>query len=183
MNNVEYIKVSHRIDKMNERGMVVPSIKADRDILVKKAYIENEAEPVLIKRANTLRKVLEEMPINIGEDELNVGNIIGGIPRAVGLYLELSKEWKEKELDRFAVREADRFIIDEAEKDIFRSLFPFWEGKSVEDRIMAIMPEETKKIVLDLNSVIDVNIHMKATGLGHVALYALNKPHPYGGWG
>lgn len=170
MVDYQKIEISNRVKELKEMAMVVPSIKADRDVLVKEAYIDNEAEPIIVKRAKTLEIILDNIPINIGEDELIVGNLIGGKPRAVGLYLELSKAWKEKELDRFSVRKADRFEIDEGAKKIFRSLFPFWEGKTVEDRIMALMPEETKNVILDSNSVIDVNIHMKATGLGHVAL-------------
>jgi formate C-acetyltransferase len=162
--------ITSRVKKLKERSLITPVIKADRDQLVKEAYIEYADEPIIIKRAKTLEKILNEMPIGIGDDELIVGNLSSGIPRAVGFYLEMSIGWKERELDRFPVREADTFFIDEEEKKKFRSLFDFWRGKTVEDRVLALMPEETKRFILTKNTPLDVNLHMNASGLGHIAL-------------
>ena len=137
MVDYQKIEISNRVKELKEMAMVVPSIKADRDVLVKEAYIDNEAEPIIVKRAKTLEIILDNIPINIGEDELIVGNLIGGKPRAVGLYLELSKAWKEKELDRFSVRKADRFEIDEGAKKILED---YTHGKPAQVSNMAKHP-------------------------------------------
>lgn len=163
-------RVSARIERLRERALVSPSIRADRDLLVTRSYAETEGEPMIIRRAKALKKVLEEMPLAIGEDELIVGNTVAGIPRCAGLFLELSTEWKERELDNFSSRKADRFLIDEGEKERFRQLFSFWKGKTVQDRAMALMPEETLRLMQAKYPAFDVNLHLRASGLGHVAL-------------
>jgi formate C-acetyltransferase len=45
----------------------------------------------------------------------------------------------EAELDRLEKRSGDVFLISEEKKAILRGLFPYWEGKTTNERAAALM--------------------------------------------
>lgn len=161
-------KATPRVEKLRERIInTPPSITAERDELITQAYQEYAHEPIEVLRARALEKILKGISISIGDGELIVGNQACAIPRAVGLFLEYSSEWIGEELDIFPVRSGDRLIIDEDTKARIRTMLPFWKGKTVHDRCMAMMPPETREVYESKVFAIDLHLF---SGLGHVAL-------------
>lgn len=123
-----------------------PILCSERATLVTEAYKASEGAPALLKRAKALEHVLENMTIHIWDKELIVGNHGGNGRRAAPVFPEWGTYWLEEELDEILeTREQDRFVVPEKVKDELRSIFPYWKGRTVNDRYKAMVPEETRK--------------------------------------
>jgi formate C-acetyltransferase len=157
-----------RVKELRKRILdTPPSIVPFRDELVLKAYKRFAGEPIPVLRAKVLREILLYMPIGIAKGELIVGNLACEQPRAAGLFLEFSSHWIPKEIDRFPLRERDRLFVSKHTKEKFLMMVPFWEGRTVYDHAMAMMPPETKEAYQ--SDVFAIDLHL-LSGLGHVAL-------------
>lgn len=133
-----------RFERMKERFLAVtPEICVERAKLITQSYRETEAEPMIIRRAKALEKILAEMTIFIQEDELIVGNQATK-PRSSPIFPEFSCKWLEDELDRLEKRSGDVFLISEEKKQTLRQLFPYWEGKTSNELAAALMTVEAK---------------------------------------
>lgn len=134
-----------RIEKLKQKYLESkPHLDIERGVLLTKAYQENEDKPVVLRSARGLEKVLSEMSIRIHPDELIVGDI-AKIPRSVNIFPEVCGGWLEKELDTLSSRSWDPLIVREEDKRILREeIFPYWRGKSVDERVFATLPKETK---------------------------------------
>lgn len=136
--------MTERIRQMKEKVTSVhPEICAGRGILITEAYRATEGEPVVIRRAKALKKILKEMLIYIQDGELLVGNQ-GHKPRSAPIFPEYSWDWILNELDQFDKRHSDRFIISEEDKQKLRESLKYWKGKTVKDRALNMQPEEVK---------------------------------------
>jgi formate C-acetyltransferase len=132
------------VERIKERFMAItPEICVERAKLITESYKETEAEPINIRRAKALEKILAGMTVFIGEDELIVGNQTTK-PRSTPIFPEFSWKWLEAELDRLAKRSGDVFLISEENKKALRELFPYWDGKTTNERATALMTEEAK---------------------------------------
>jgi formate C-acetyltransferase len=134
-----------RIERLKERYFhTPPAICSERARIITQAYKDLEGYPIGVKRAKSLERILTQMSIFIGEDELIVGNQASK-PRSSPIFPEFSFDWIVLEMDRepFEKREADRFLIDERTKEDLRGLVDFWKGRTVNDLTIAALPEET----------------------------------------
>lgn len=134
-----------RAERLREKFLATqPGVCSERAKIVTQAYKDYEALPAILKRARTLERILAEMTISIADDEIVVGNQTK-IPRSSPIFPEFSYKWILQEMDAepFEKREADRFLIDEETKTDLRSIADFWEGKTVNDRTIARLPEES----------------------------------------
>jgi hypothetical protein len=92
-----------------------PEICFERAVLLTQSYRETEGEPVVLRRAKALDKILSEMTVYIQEDELIVGNLASK-PLSAPFFPEYG--W-EKSLDTLinerldAYRKRGNSIIDE----------------------------------------------------------------------
>jgi len=140
-----------------------PEICPERAKIITEAYMENEHEPAIIKRAKALYRILDEMSIFILDNELIVGNMCSK-PKGAPVFPEFSTDWIERELDTFETREADKFIVSQETKKILREVLPYWRGKTTKDKSIAIMPEEVynahKSLVFILTSLASVTGHI-----------------------
>lgn len=135
---------SPRVQRIKERFLAVtPEICVERAQLITKSYQQTEAEPIYIRRARALEKILAEMTIYIQDEELIVGNQTTR-PRSSPVCPEFSCKWLEAELDRLEKRSGDVFLISEEKKEALRELFPYWEGKTTNERAAALMTQEAK---------------------------------------
>lgn len=144
-----------------------PKVCPERALIITKVYQEHEKEPILRKRAIALDQILRNISCPIFEDELIVGNY-GGERRSCPVFPEMSIQWLEDELDSLSTREQDQFEITEEAKNKLRSIFPYWKGKTINDRIFAELPEDTKRARLE-SGAFSVGAH-EDTGLGHVLM-------------
>lgn len=119
-----------------------PSLCAERGLLVTEAYQKYQADPPVLRRAKALAHTLAEMTITIGPDEIIVGNQASA-PRAAPLFPEYLVDFLADEIDEFSHRRADVFEVSpEVKTQILQDIVPAWRGKTLNDRAMAMMPED-----------------------------------------
>lgn len=134
---------TERIARIKSRFLeTTPAICAERAKLITASYRETEGQPMVIRRAKALGKILAEMTVCIDEDELIVGNLCSK-PRGSAVFPEFSCKWLEAELDRLEKRTADVFLIsEETKKSLREEVFPYWEGKTNNEYAAALMKPE-----------------------------------------
>lgn len=144
-----------------------PILCIDRARIVTEAYKETEGEPLEIRRALVLKKILSEMQIYILDGSLLVGNS-ASMPRGGKLFPEFGVKWIEKELDRMPDRQQDPFDVAESVKTELRDdIFPYWRGKTLEDWVNRTMTEDCRKLEGKLFA---FGLMKNATGSGHIPL-------------
>lgn len=133
-----------RVETIKERFIkITPEICVERAQLITQSYGGTEDQPIHIRRARALEKILDGMTIFIQDDELIVGNQCTK-PRSAPVYPEFSCKWLEAELDRLEKRTGDVFLISEEKKQILREIFPKWDGKTSNELATALMTNEAK---------------------------------------
>ena len=111
----------------------VPSITTFRARAVTEFTRKNPGMPKIELRAKCFRYCCETAPLIIQDDELIVGNPTGA-PRAGAFSPDIAGRWLRDELDTIGTRAQDPFYISEEDKKYMREeLFPFWEGKSLDE--------------------------------------------------
>lgn len=124
------------------------SVCPERAVLITQSYQETEGQPMVVRRAKALDKILSEMTLYVKEGDLLVGNM-ASVPRAAPVFPEFSVDWIESELNGepyfFDKRPGDAYQISEETKEILlRDVIPYWKGKTHEDRVKSLLPEETR---------------------------------------
>ncbi|PKM55298.1 MAG: formate C-acetyltransferase/glycerol dehydratase family glycyl radical enzyme [Firmicutes bacterium HGW-Firmicutes-5] len=112
----------------------------ERAIFTTEVYKNNEAQPLAIKRALMLEKILGNMSIYIEDETLLAGNQASS-NCAAPIFPEYAMDWVVNELDLFEKRDGDVFHITEDNKQILRELEPYWKGKTIKEKALASMPE------------------------------------------
>ncbi|MFH1651345.1 MAG: pyruvate formate lyase family protein [Chloroflexota bacterium] len=118
-----------------------PEVKLDieRPRLFTESHRQTEGEPEAVRQARALAHFLANRTVFIFEDERIVGNY-GNVQPAITCYPEL----EEREIAR-GVTEGDiRDMLSEEDKREFVEICRYWEGKSIGDRVKAVIPEDTK---------------------------------------
>lgn len=111
----------------------VPTISIYRAKVVTEMARENPGMPKIILRAKSFRKCCETAPLVIQDNELIVGAPCGA-PRSGAFSPDLAWRWLRDELDTISKRPQDPFYISEEDKDYCKKvIFPFWEGKSLDE--------------------------------------------------
>ena len=110
-----------------------PSVSTYRARAFTQVTKENAGLPKILLRAKCFRKACETAPLLIQKDELIVGHPCGK-PRAGAISPDIAWRWIRDELDTMSTRAQDPFEVSEEDKRILREeIFPFWEGKSVDE--------------------------------------------------
>ncbi len=131
-----------RIQKLKQSIVsTAPAICVHRARLITEAYQACESEPVVIKRARALDRILREMPIYLEDQQLLAGNQASR-PRSAPIFPEYSVSWLEEELDSLASRSGDRFESSPQDREQLRRIFGYWKGKTLQERAKAIQPQE-----------------------------------------
>lgn len=144
-----------------------PKVCVERAMIVTEVYRRTDHLPPLLRRAECLKEVLDRISCPIYPGELIVGHY-GSKRRSCPVFPEMSTQWLEDELDTLSTREYDRFEITEEDKVRLRSIFPYWHGRTFNERLFAQMPESTLRARMDAG-VFSVGAH-EDTGLGHVIM-------------
>lgn len=126
--------MTDRLKSLKERYLKwKPSITTYRARAITKIAKENPGMPKILLRAKCFRYCCETAPLVIQDDELIVGSPCGA-PRAGAFSPDIAWRWMVDEIDTIGTRPQDPFYISEEDKKIMREeLFPFWEGKSVDE--------------------------------------------------
>lgn len=141
---------SKRIDGFKKMYLdSMPSISIQRATAFTASHKDTEGEAVIIRRAKAFKAVCESIPVTIFENELIVGSI--GEFRKSGIVCpEYSWKWVDSEMDTFASRNQDPYCIDESAKSTLReAIFPYWQGKSLEETFLQRINQKTAKLLID----------------------------------
>ena len=121
-----------------------PGICPERAQMYTQAYQQFENQPPILKRARALRMYLENLSIYLGEDELIPG-WQSSHPRWAPIFPEYAWEWVYDELDRFNHRKYEHFHISDEAREELRQILPWWQGRSLFERIEARQPDFVKE--------------------------------------
>jgi pyruvate formate-lyase/glycerol dehydratase family glycyl radical enzyme len=135
-----------RVQRLREKLLdTTPEVCAERAWYLTEAYRQYEADPPVLRRARALAHVLDKMTIYLQEGELIVGNQASR-PRAAPIFPEYSSGWIEQEIDEFGRRRADVYMVrPEVKVELLEEILPCWRGKTLYDRVMAVLPEHVKE--------------------------------------
>lgn len=87
---------------------VTPEIFPFRAVESTRSYQETEGDPVVIRRAKMLERILHEQPVQIQEGELIVG-MKTPKPRGSPVFPEINCSWLERDLEIIATRDNTPF--------------------------------------------------------------------------
>ena len=142
-----------------------PGICLERARLVTQCYRETEGEPYVLRRAKALAHVLDNMTVFIRPEELIVGNHASA-QRFAPLYPETGR-FSQKELDLMPVRQVDTLqITEEQKKELLEEIYPYWEGKTLEDMTWGAFPPELQDMAQTETAVFNV-LSRARSGYGH----------------
>lgn len=114
--------------------------------IITESYQSHEKEPRILRRAYALADALRKMEIRIDPKELIVGNRTAGI-RAGVVFPESGTVWVDREFEMLPTRAQDTFQVRKEDIRYFREVIkPYWEGKSLEDKIKEDLGAELLKI-------------------------------------
>jgi formate C-acetyltransferase len=138
--------MNKRISRLREQSFnAQPCISAERALLVTEFYKENEGKySVPVLRALNYKNLCEKKTIYIGEDELIVGER-GPYPKAVCTFPELTCH-SEEDLKILDSRDMTRYAVaDDALQTYADVVIPYWEGRTMRERVFSHVPEEWKR--------------------------------------
>lgn len=123
----------------------VPRIDIQRAVLFTQSMKETENRPMVLRRALALKHIMENIDVVIQENELLVGTA-GGAGRHSILFPEIRGPWFEKALR--AAQESNAYRISDADiQTVVEEVVPYWKGKSSHEFYLALLPEETQKLI------------------------------------
>ena len=134
-----------RIAKMKEDLLNAQAqVCVERAIYTTEAYKKHKDKLPILKRAYAIKNTLDNMTIFIEDGGLLAGNQ-ASVNRAAPIFPEYAIDWVIDELDEFEKRDGDAFYISEENKKVLREIAPFWEGQTVKDKGLALMPPLARK--------------------------------------
>lgn len=123
-----------------------PEADTERAQIYTRIYQETEGEETVIRRAKALRAYVSEKTVVIGDNELIAGTE-GKKHRSAVICPDICFHWIESELDTMENRPQDPYIISEEDKALLRNeIFPYWQGRAMEDYFLANMDDDLKNV-------------------------------------
>lgn len=138
-----------------------PGVKLclERARLVTEAYRESEGEPMVIRRAKAIAKVLDNMTIYIQPWEIIVGNFARD-PDSIQHYPELFWRWLDK-----AVEEEYRSLLTDEERVELHELHRYWKNMAVHGMERKYLPESLRPYTNFINHGAFIWLHGGRTGV------------------
>lgn len=169
-----------RIERIRELYKRSPLLlDSGRIMTFTKVYKENEAQPVVIKKARALAEYMATCPLSYVEGELLL--LDDGSPNFFAPVYPENSTWifDEMRLRPLNQRKHDPFVYDDKTRDEIMSCEDYWKGKSVKDTFQARLPEEVVKGCVTSGGINVLNPSvMLDCGVGHVTAdfeYGLKK--------
>jgi formate C-acetyltransferase len=132
-----------RVQRLRQRSLdTQPSVSIERAVLLTEFYRENVGRyPQVTLRARAFHHLCAYKTIHLGDDELIVGER-GPQPKATPTYPEITCHSAE-DLRILNRRPMTSYRVDPSDIEVYeREVIPFWEGRSLRDRIFELLPEE-----------------------------------------
>lgn len=160
-------RAAARIQHLKEESLQAKQyICVQRARYLTEAYARNEADPMILRRAKAFAHVLENMDVFLEDGQLLAGAQAGSL-RAGSLFPEYCCQWLFDEIDQFEHRPGDRFYVRPEDREEILRIAGWWKGRTVEDRCMAVLPQEVKDAYT--MSVMSASGNM-TSGDGHIML-------------
>ncbi|MFV0361874.1 MAG: glycyl radical protein [Suipraeoptans sp.] len=126
-----------------------PAICYERARIYTESHKRTEGKPIAIRRAQAFYDFCNEFKCKIFDDELIVGTA-GKFRRSGILTPEYSWMWVDREMDDFDKRPQDPYMMTKDQiRYVREEIFPYWEGKSLEEHFLARLPKSTAKLAID----------------------------------
>ncbi|HPW22828.1 MAG TPA: pyruvate formate lyase family protein, partial [Smithellaceae bacterium] len=148
-------------------------IEAPQEVCIERARYLTEAmrrnwdKHPLTRMSLAFEHILKNISVIIRDDELIVGcrtSKLKGAP----LFPENKSLWIEGDLENFDKRVLQRAMITPAEKnELATVILPFWKGKTVEESMQKLMPED---ILTDMDKYIFTMMLEITYGIGHFTM-------------
>lgn len=137
-------------------------VDTERAVLVTESYKNNEDKSDPMKRALSIRHVMENMTITIRENELLVGCHTPYV-RSAPLFPEYASGWISAQIGDFSTRQGDQFAVTDEQMAEVHECLKYWKGRSLDERIAACVPEELQRII-DYNVFYNANYPSQSPG-------------------
>jgi len=142
----EPMGITERVVRLREESRAtLPTLSTERAELLTEFYRQSEGQLMSapVRRARAFHYLLEHKTITIADDELIVGEK-GPRPKAAPTYPELCCHTLE-DLDILHSREKIAFAVSDAARRTYEeTIIPFWQERSMRDRIFREMTDEWK---------------------------------------
>jgi formate C-acetyltransferase len=157
-----------RVERLRQRIIEAPQeVCVERARYLTRSMAENWDEHPLTRLSLAFTNILDSISVIIRQDELIVGcrtSKLKGAP----LFPENKHQWIEENVDGFDRRVLQKALISEEEKkEIREEVLPFWEGKTVEDRLQELLPPDVAK---DMEKFIFTMMLEITYGIGHFTM-------------
>lgn len=160
-----------RVERLREGVINAPQeVGVERARYLTQSMTKNWDTHQLTRMSMALENILDNISVIIRDDELIVGcrtEKLKGAP----LFPENKSKWIDGDLDTFDKRTVQRALISEEEKrELKEDILPFWDGKTVEDRLYATLPSDVEE---DMDKYIFTMMLEITYGIGH---FTMNHP-------
>ncbi|MEI6388146.1 MAG: formate C-acetyltransferase/glycerol dehydratase family glycyl radical enzyme [Spirochaetota bacterium] len=137
------ITSSQRIMTLKQRMLDEPRfLSLEQASIVTTYYRSNPDKARNIQRAESLAETLRLIQIRLDPLELIVGNRTAGV-RAGVVSPDAGISWVDAEIEKLPNRPQDKFNVRPEDIETFRrDILPYWKGKSLEDRVKALIGDE-----------------------------------------
>ena len=157
-----------RVGRLRQRLIHAPQeVCVERARYLTQAMKENLGKDHLTRMSLAFEKILHNISIAIREDEIIVGcrtSKLKGAP----LFPENKVRWLAIDVENFDKRMVQRALIREDEKqELINEIIPFWEGKTVEERYEALLPDD---IAEDVDKYVFTFMLEITYGIGHFTM-------------
>ncbi len=136
-------ELPNRIQRLKEAYLKVkPSIVIGRALAFTEVTKQHPELANNVRRALSFKRACETAPLLIQNEELIVGHPCGK-PRAGSFSPDIAWKWVRDELDTIGTRSQDPYEVSDNDKKIMREkIFPFWEGRSLDEACEEIFRQE-----------------------------------------
>jgi formate C-acetyltransferase len=136
-------ELPERIRRLKEAYLKVkPAISIGRALAFTEVARQYPELPKNLRRAMGFKRSCETAPLLIQHEELIVGHPCGK-PRTGSFSPDIAWKWVREELETIGTRSQDPYVISEADKKILsEEIFPFWEGKSLDEACEEVFRRE-----------------------------------------
>ena len=144
------------------------TVDHERACLVTEAYRKHMDRPQIVKAAEALYHVLENVSIRIHKDELIVGEMAAPL-KSAPIFPEFSFNWIIDEIKNHPWKDRlhDNYYLSRASEKKLRALAGFWKGNTVEEAIIARLSKDEKKGTNLGRGLYLLNLYMYG-GVGHL---------------
>ncbi len=162
------LKSQSRVAALRERIVDAPQeVCVERARYLTESMAANWDAHPLTRMSMALEHILSNISVVVRDGELIVGcrtSKLKGAP----LFLENKWHWVREDMENFNDRIYQRaFITSEERRELEEDILPFWEGRTAEERLQELLPEDLQD---DMDKYVFAIFMEITNGIGHFTL-------------